>query len=168
VYLGPLCALGGALLLFKPSEARSTELAPIRTPSNVQVNRALPSFTPIGSPHTIPDEPSDAEIGLLPLFAERIVPVELKTLASARDRLKGLFSKGTVAPAVENNRLIADTLRELQVSNSPYETTALAAFIKAHPRLGGPRRCAMKWRGDNFSKAGSMRRSPGGTSCGMN
>jgi YD repeat-containing protein len=135
--LGLLTGLGLLVQVPAAIEPGNTpaELPLVRTPQNVQVNRRLPDFVPLSQAQPLSDDPSDEEIGRLHLFANRIVPVEEVSSHSVLSGVKSLFtSKKLAAPAVQSNKDIAATLRALQQSRSPLETTQIEAFLKANPQ----------------------------------
>jgi RHS repeat-associated protein len=106
----------------------------VRTPSNVRINRTVPPFKPLLKEEAIAEIPTEAEIGQLHLFAERLVPVEPSGSQSAVQSLKGLFTKKVQASPSQDNQQIAGTLRGVRSAASPYATSHLEAFLNAQPQ----------------------------------
>src|SRR5256885_1899736 len=113
------------------SAIRPAEPPPVHTAQNIHVNRTMPAFTPASVRQPISENPAEAEVWNLLLFPERIVPVEPATSRSVMGGLKNLLGKKSSPPTSQDNRHVVTTLRALQSSSAPYETTHLEAFIKA-------------------------------------
>jgi RHS repeat-associated protein len=107
------------------------ELRLVLTPKNVQANRSLPEFLSASQNLLLSDDPSDDDIGKVRLFPQRIVPVEK---LSSRSGVSGLFSGKKPAAAKESNTEVAGTLKVLQQSSNPLDTSQIESFLKAHPQ----------------------------------
>ena len=112
--------------------ANSSTAAPLqRTPVEVLVNRTIPHHVPASQVPQVSNDPTDEEIGRLRLFGHQLVPVEPQPKSS----FGALFgNKPAPKRSPENNQHAVATLRTLQRSTDPRDTTVLEQFVTSHPQ----------------------------------